>query len=290
MATILYYIFLKPLSLLPPWLLYRISDLLFFVLYYGGLYRKKLVFKQISDSFPEKNKKEVQLITKKFFAHFCDLIVESVMIFSISEKEALRRCAITSNAVFNDLFSKNKNIIIAGGHYNNWEMLAVAVDAQIPHQTVALYTPLYNKSLDKIMRESRSKYGLELYPKKHSFKIFDAKRDKPFAAIFGADQCPTKSKSVYWTQFLGQETAVAFGTEKYAIQHDCAVLFGRILKVSRGVYKMDFELISENPKEEPYGAITNKHVALLEADIRHEPQYWLWTHRRWKMKKVAATQ
>jgi len=288
MATLLYYLLLKPLSLLPTRVLYAISDFLFVIIYYGGIYRKKLVIKQISDSFPEKSKEEVKLIAKKFFAHFCDLIIESVMIFSISEKEALIRCTITSNAVFNDLFEKNKNIIIAGGHFNNWEMLAVAVDAQIPHQTVALYTPLYNKSLDKIMRESRSKYGLELHPKKHSFKIFDTQRDKPFAAIFGADQCPTKSKSVYWAQFLNQETAVAFGTEKYAAEHDCAVLFGRILKVSRGVYKMDFELISEHPKTEPYGYITDKHVALLEADIRREPQYWLWTHRRWKMKRPAA--
>ncbi len=241
--------------------------------------------KQISDSFPEKSEKEVLEITRKFYSHFCDLIVESVMVFSISKEDAIRRCKITSSEVFDELFKQNKNIIIAGGHFNNWEMLAVAIDEQVPHQAMALYTPLANKSLDKLMKQSREKYGLRMYSKKRFWEIFEAKTNAPFAAIFGADQFPTKSKNVYWTHFLNQETCVALGTEKFAKERDCAVMFGRIIKISRGVYEMDFELISANPGEEPFGEITRRHVALLEADIRANPQYWLWTHRRWKRKR-----
>lgn len=287
MFVVLYYVLLKPLSLFPSWLLYRISDCLSLLLYYGGFYRRKLVIRQISDSFPEKSKKEVLDITRKFYSHFCDLMVESLMIFSISREDAINRCKITNNDVFKGLYDENKNIIIVGGHFNNWEMLAVAIDEQIPHQTMALYTPLANKNFDDLMRKSRGKYGLQLYPKKKFWEIFETQGEAPFAAIFGADQFPTRSKSVYWTEFLHQETAVAFGSEKYARLHGCAVVFGRIIKLKRGFYEMDFELITNDAANEPFGAITKKHVAMLEADIRANPQFWLWTHRRWKRKRPA---
>ncbi|MEQ9099743.1 MAG: lysophospholipid acyltransferase family protein [Imperialibacter sp.] len=285
MFTLFYYCFIKPISLLPSWLLYGISDSLSFILFHGGLYRKSVVVKQITASFPEKSPNEVLEITRKFYSHFCDLMVESLMIFSISREEAIQRCRITGEQVFTDLFAENKNIIIAGGHYNNWEMLAVAIDEQIPHQAMALYTTLANQSINRLMKESRSKYGLQMYPKKRFWEIFEAKDGPLFAAVFGADQFPTKSKNVFWTTFLNQETCVAFGTEKYAVEQDCAVVFGRIIKVKRGCYQMDFELITKDATKEPFGAITKKHVALLEADIKKHPEFWLWTHRRWKRSR-----
>jgi Kdo2-lipid IVA lauroyltransferase/acyltransferase len=287
MFVVLYYCVIKPLSMLPDWLLYRISDSLAVFLFYSGAYRKSIVVKQISDSFPEKSKEEVLGITKKFYAHFCDLIVESLMIFSITREEAIDRCKVTDGQVLQDLFDANKNVIIVGGHYNNWEMLAVAIDDQIPHKAMALYTPLASKEFDKLMKASRGKYGLELYPKKRFWEIFETKDGPLFAAIFGADQFPTRSKNIFWTDFLNQETCVAFGTEKCAVQQNCAVVFGRITKAARGRYLLDFELITDDATKEPYGDITKKHVALLEADIVEQPEYWLWTHRRWKRKRPA---
>ena len=284
MAYIFYYLIIKPISFLPARVHYLISDFLFLIFYYFGVYRKKIVRKQISDSFPEKSKEEVEKIVVGFFRHFCDLLVESAMIFSMPLEEAIRRCKVRENDFLNRLFKEGRNILVVGGHYNNWEMLAIAVDAQTPHQVTALYAPLFNKTFDKLMKESRTKFGLVLFPKQIPKALFEANWEKPFAAIFGADQCP-RSKKVYWTTFLNQETAVAFGTEKYAKEYNCPVVFGRIIKKKRGMYEIDFELISEDPGNEPHGAITQKHVRMLERDIREKPEYWLWTHKRWKRKR-----
>lgn len=284
MSYILYYGVIKPLSFLPAWILYRISDVLFYLFYYLGLYRKKVVFKQIGDSFPQKSKAEVKVIAKSFYRHFCDLLVESVMIFSMPLEEAVRRCPVKENEDLDRLFKEGRNLLVAGGHYNNWEMLAIAVDAQMPYQITALYAPLLNKTFDRLVKASRTKFGLILFPKQTPKALFEANWQTPYAAIFGADQFP-RSKKVYWTTFLNQETAVAFGTEKYAKEYNCAVAFGRILKKRRGMYEIEFELISEDPCSEPPGAITEKHVRMLEKDIKEQPEYWLWTHKRWKRRR-----
>lgn len=286
MAILLYYLVLKPLSLLPNRVLYGLSDLLAFMIYHGKLYRRQVVIQQLTDSFPDKSPTEIQQIAKKFYAHFCDLLVESLMIFSISKAEAINRCRVADAGIFEKLHAAGRNVIVVGGHYNNWEMFAVAFAAQIPHQAVALYKPLSNKRFDRLMQESRSKYGLGLYPKKQAGQIFRGGDGKLFAAVFAADQNPGPSKNVLWLHFLNQETSVVMGAEKYAREYDCAVVFGTLLKVKRGHYEVHFQLITENPAADPPGSITAQHVSLLEADIVRQPEFWLWTHRRWKKKRT----
>ncbi|MFM9007455.1 MAG: lysophospholipid acyltransferase family protein, partial [Bacteroidota bacterium] len=90
-AAVLFYLFIKPLSLLPMRVLYMLSDVMFLVFFYLTPYRKKVVRENIDRSFPEKSSREKRRIMKAFYRHFCDLIVESVKIFSISEQEAKMR-------------------------------------------------------------------------------------------------------------------------------------------------------------------------------------------------------
>jgi KDO2-lipid IV(A) lauroyltransferase len=135
---------------------------------------------------------------------------------------------------------------------------------------------------------SRAKLGLELLPKTETKKSFQKPRGKKSLHIFGADQSPTYSKRVHWMTFLNQETAVAFGTEKYACQYDQPVIYGGIKKVRRGYYEITFQLITATPSAHPKGWITEQHTRLLEKRIQAEPQYWLWTHKRWKRKKKES--
>jgi KDO2-lipid IV(A) lauroyltransferase len=286
MTQILYYLFLKPLSLLPLRVLYFISDFLFVLNHYVIRYRKKLILKNIRNSFPEKDAKEHKRIARAFNRFFCDFIVESIRCFSMSEKEALKRCRAINPEVLDELHKKRKSIVLAFGHYNNWEMVAMALGSSLKHKTSAIYKPLSNKFFDKKFRETRGKSSLQLIPKRETKSFLEAKKDKAYLVGFGSDQCPNrKKKNLFWTKFLNQDTAVMFGTEKYAVDYDYAVVFLYIERVKRGYYDVELKIIEENPREAAYGSITKKHTQILEEQIRNKPEYWLWSHKRWKLKK-----
>lgn len=282
---LLYYLIILPISKLPYGALYGLSDFLFWVFYSLTGYRKKVVFDNLKRSFPEKSDAEIQQLGKLFYRHFADLILESLSIFSISQKEASARMKFTNPEIFDKHFKEGRNVILAGGHFNNWELFAVAVDDALKHATIALYKPLNNLFFDEKMRSSRGKYGLRMISTRKATEVFSTITDQPVAVIFATDQSPSNPRKGYWTKFLNQDTIVLFGTEKYAKEYNCPVYYGSIQKVKRGYYEVTFSLITENPQSCAYGEITEMHCKLLEKDILENPQYWLWSHRRWKHRK-----
>ena len=283
--ALLYYLVIIPVSLLPFPLLYALSDGLYILFYYMLGYRKKVVLQNIRNSFPDKTEKEHIEICKKFYRHFCDLVVESLKTFTISEKEVLKRVICTNPEVIDKYFDQKRSVIIAGGHYNNWELFAVAVDALIKHKTVGIYKPLSNKYFDGKMRATRGKYGLEMISTKEVKQFFDNHTNVLTATIFGTDQSPSNPNNAYWMKFLNQDTGVLFGAEKFAKEYNYPVVYGRLNKLKRGHYSLDFTDVTDTPTETAYGEITEKITLLLEKDIEAIPQYWLWTHRRWKHKR-----
>lgn len=282
LSALLYYGVLRPVSFLPYRILYVVSDGLFLLIFHVVAYRKKVVLRNIAYSFPEKNPHEHQLIAKAFYRHFCDVVVESFKVFAITEKQVKERMVFENPEVLNSYFEKNQSIILAGGHYNNWELFAVAVDGPMKHQAIAIYKKLKNNYLDEKMRASRGKYGLRMISTKIVKEVFDQERANLTATIFAIDQSPSNKRTCYWTTFLQQETGVVYGAEKYAKEYNYPVIFGHIQKVKRGHYRFSFTPVEDEPQKAPHGQIMEKLTRLLEKDIVEQPQYWLWTHKRWK--------
>ena len=287
LSRVLYTVVILPISKLPFRILYFISDIVYFILYHLVRYRKKVVHSNLCRSFPEKTSEEIKAIEKRFYKHFTDLLLESFKLFSISEQELRERMIFENTDLFQKFFDQGKSVIVAGGHYGNWEMFAVASQLYWKHQGVALYKPLANPWFEQVMRETRGRYGLEMVPIQKTKEFFNQPHPKPISTIFGMDQSPSKVKSSHWMEFLGQDTAVIYGTEKYARTYQQPVVFGRIMKLNRGYYKTYFELVTDQPDSMSHGAIIEKVMRLLETDIKKEPEWWLWTHRRWKHKKPA---
>ena len=280
-----YYLVLIPISLLPFPVLYFLSDMLYVILYKLAGYRKKVVLNNIRKSFPSKSAHYHESVASGFYHHLCDLVVESIKIFTISEKQVMARMSCKNPEVMNRFWEEGRHVVISGGHYNNWELFAVAVHQFIRHHPVGIYKPLTNKFFDRKMQETRGKFGLEMLATSKVKQYFESGMTSPAAVIFGIDQSPSKAASSYWMKFLEQDTAVSFGAEKYAKDYQCPVVFGRLKKLKRGHYELEFELITEHPETEAYGFITEKGTRLLEQDIREAPEFWLWSHRRWKKKK-----
>ena len=286
MNFIFYYFFILPISYLPKYFLYFFSNLLYVFLGRVLKYRKKIIHKNLKNSFPEKSENEIFGIRNNFYKHFCDLIVESFSGFSISRKSIEQKITIKNQDLLNDFAEKGQNIILIGGHYNNWEMTAQRMPLVFKHELFAIYKPIKNKFYDRKMKSSREKFGLNMISMKETKAYFTNETGTPRAIIFGSDQSPSNSKKAYWTKFLNQDSAFLYGAEKYAKSFNWPVIYVSINKIKRGDYLVEYQLITQKPKEESYGEIIKKFAFLLESDIKNQPEYWLWTHNRWKKEKI----
>ena len=285
MNNFLYHIIIIPISNLNNFFLYLVSDVLYLIVGKLIKYRKPLITKNLKNSFPEKNENEIKNIQRYFYKHFLDLIVESLKGFTISKKEINRKIKLKNPDLVNEMAQKSQNIILIGGHYNNWEMSAQKMPLECEHELFAIYKPLSNKFFDKKIKNSREKFGLRMISMKETKDYFPKNNEKPRAIIFGSDQSPSSTKNAHWLNFLNQESGFLFGAEKYAKEFNWPVVYVSIQKIQRGTYEVSFQLITEKPKEEPNGKIIQDFANLLEIDINRNPPYWLWTHNRWKKSK-----
>lgn len=244
-----------------------------------------MVVSNIKNSFPEMSNEQHLAIASGFYRHLCDLVVESIKIFTISEKEVMKRMVCKNPEVINRFYEEGRSVIVAGGHYNNWELFAVVAHKYLKHRFVGIYQPLKNKFFDNKMQETRRKFGLELLSTKSVRQFFENEKGNLTVTVFAIDQSPGSAKSCYWMTFLNQDTPVSFGAEKCSVEYNQPVVFGRLTKKKRGYYELDYELIHDNPATTQHGFITETATKMLEKDIIHKPEFWLWSHRRWKKKR-----
>ncbi len=289
MGAIGYYIFFGInwlMALLPLRVLYIFSDFLFLLLYYFPSYRRKVVITNLKNAFPEKSELELRSIEKKFYKHLADLFVETLKLTHMSKKQLLRRCTVTNPEIMDILLNDKRDTVAVLGHYNNWEWLII-ISQYTNYRFTSIYKPLQNKYFDNFLNNIRTQYGTLLVPMSLILReiINDRKNGINTFSAFISDQTPAKGDIRYWTSFLNQDTPVYLGAEKIATKYDMAVVFFNLQKVKRGYYNLTIELLFDHAKGLPEYAITEKHVKRLEEIIKEKPEYWLWTHRRWKHKK-----
>jgi Kdo2-lipid IVA lauroyltransferase/acyltransferase len=287
-SKIIFYGLLKPISYLPFFLLYLLSDFIFILVYYLSGYRKKVVINNFKNSFPDKSESEINSLVKDFYHHFCDLLVESIKGFSISKKALRKRMKFENPELINEYFDKGRDVLVTAGHYNNWEWAAFATPMSVKHKTIGIYAPLTNKFFDKKMKASREKYGLTLCPVKETKNYLQMEYDRPKATYFIIDQTPSNVKRCHWMQFLNQDTPVFFGAERYATLFNLPVLHVSITKIKRGHYSGRYELLYDDPNATEKYEITEKANRLVEKQILADSRFWLWTHRRWKRKRPTV--
>jgi len=252
------------------------------ILIYVFPYRKKVILKNIERSFPELNTQQQKQIAQNFYKHFADLLIEGIKNLTISKKELQKRMIVKNPELMQKLFEKGKNVILVSGHYNNWEWLISAQNFLFPHQAFGIGMPMTSKFWDKKVNEQRQRFGMKVVHAKNYKAAFKAFKEQPIAVLNLSDQAPPDAEKSYWTTFLNQPTPVLFGTEFMANEYDFAVVFFVIRKRKRGYYELELNLITDNSKELKYGEITEAHTLLLEKEIIQHPEFWLWSHKRWK--------
>jgi KDO2-lipid IV(A) lauroyltransferase len=289
MSTIGFYFalpFLYLISILPFPLFYLVSDGIYLLLYRVIGYRKKVVYENLKNSFPEKTHEELKKIEKQFYHYLVDLFLETLKTLTISKEEAIKRCKLNPKAValFNELYTQKQSCILVMGHFGNWEWAGNTFSLINKQQLYVIYHPLTNKHFDKLMYDMRTRFGSKLYAMKDTMRGMISNRNEINATAFIADQTPAP-ENAYWTTFLNQDTPVFWGTEKIAQKLNYPVVYVTINRVKRGYYEVNAEILVNEPKNTKEGEISELHTRQLEKDIKAQPEIWLWSHRRWKHKR-----
>ena len=279
------YPFIWLLSRLPMRILYIKSDIFFFIVYYIIRYRKKVVLDNLKLSFPEKSNEELKLMSKKFFKHFMDLVMESVKAFSISEKQILKRYMYKNPELVNTLFKQGKSIALVGAHQANWEW-SISLPLVLDQPITGAYTKLNNKYFEKAVRDSREKFGVIGVKTSETVKRmqYNVANKIQAAYILLSDQSPQPHKTFYWREFFNIKVPVHTGAEMLSKKFDLVVVNYVTKKVKRGYYETEFQLITDSPKEFENYQITDKYIDLTEKNILQQPELYLWSHKRYKHK------
>jgi KDO2-lipid IV(A) lauroyltransferase len=276
------------ISWLPFRLLYFISDFFYYILYYGIKYRRKIVRKNLELSKVAKSTKDLIRIEKNFYRHLTDVFFEMFKFYSISPEEMKKRFYIENPEIFYQLEKKNKSVMFMTSHYGGFEWF-LSINYHVPQLPFAVYTPLSNKSLESLIKKFRLRHGSKLISRYEagSYIKKQIKENKLFLYGMAADQSAQIRSITYWKEFLGVKVPVFTGSERIAKQHDIPVVFGKVVKIKRGHYKVVVDLISEFPNEYKDYQITDIYIKKLEKQIREIPEYYYWTHNRFKHKDKA---
>ena len=279
-------------AILPLSILYLFSDIFYFFIYYLVRYRRKIVRENLAHSFPQKTEKERSLLERQFYHHFSDYIVETIKLAHISQDELLKRAIIRNPEVVLNLMDRGyATFILVMGHYGNWEWFSGTTSWFEGRTTIyQIYRPLTNKAFDRLFIYLRTRFHSFGIKKNEALRdIITLTRKKINALIiFIADQTPSKANLHYWTTFLNQDSAIHAGPERIAKKLAVPVIFVDTQKTGRGFYTVDLKLITEQADKTPDFWITEQYARMMETCILRDPAYWLWSHNRWKHKRVEV--
>ncbi len=289
MKKLYYYILASPiylLTLLPFPVFYLVCDLLYFITYTLVGYRKKVVYTNLRNAFPEKTEKEIDKIAKAYYHFMIDLFMETFKLLTMTRQQVKERVTFDDLSLVHDLKARNQNYLWVMGHFGNWEWCGQSFQLQHLFQQDVLYHPLTNQFFEWLMNKVRARFGVHVIPMNVSIKEMIRRKNILNTTAFLADQTPSNPRDAYWMTFLNQDTPVLIGTEKIAKKFNYPVIFVSVRRIKRGYYKTYFTKICDDAAKTPDGFITETHTRMLEEDIRRQPETWLWSHRRWKHKRA----
>lgn len=278
-------------ALLPFSVLYLISDILYLLIYYVVRYRRKLVRRNIKNSFPCESEKKIIRIEKDFYRHLCDYFVETIKTLHISDEEVQKRMKFENPEMINRLTASGNSCILSLGHYANWEWVTTLGFHLSPGVKQGLvYKELHSNAFDKLFLEIRGRFQAIPIEMNSLYRKLIESRNNGERVVVGSltDQRPPKSTGHYWTTFMNQDAVVQTGMERIAKLLSFSIVYLDITKVKRGYYVGKFYVITPDASNEPEFEIMERYINKLEETIKKEPAYYLWSHNRWKFKKYPV--
>jgi len=280
--------FLGVLSLFPLSVLYILADGAYLLLYFVFGYRRKVVRENLLNALPDKPLKEIVLIEKRFYHYLASLVFEVVKMSNISKEEVKRRFIFKNKAQVQAYLNRGESVLVCSAHYGNWEWGTLGIGLNFSADHYPIYKPLTNPIFDNWFKKVRSRFGNKLIAMRQTMRALQASKGKPSIFSFGNDQAPSKDESHYWTTFMHQPSSVQLGIDKIAKRTGQPIFYFKVNVLKRGFYEVDCVPLCLKPSETAEFEITELHTRFLEQMIREQPEYWLWSHKRWKYKPRKA--
>ena len=273
------------LSLLPLRVLYVLSDLLYLLVSRIVRYRHRVIWNNLKTSFPEKTDQEIRRIEHDFYHYFCDYLVETIKMMTISERQLRQRMTFTGMEELNRVLSSGQSCAVYLGHVGNWEWITslpfwVSSDVQCAQ----IYHPLENAASDKLFLKVRERLGARCIAMNDTLRevVRYRREGRTICVGYISDQKPHWVNIHHWVDFLNHDTPVLTGTERIARSTGHAVFYADVTRKRRGYYNCDLQLITTDPKSTNEWELTDRYFSALEQTIRRDPAIWLWSHDRWK--------
>lgn len=275
------------LAWLPLRVMYGISGFFFVLIFHVFGYRKDVVYNNLRNSFPQKSEEEIDAIAQRFYRYFTDVFVESIKGIHFTPKDFDKRMTIKGVEHCNKVFEENRSCILMLAHYGNWEWTR-AMGLSLKHELLAVYHPMKNKYFDRYVRRLRQQLHASLIAMRDTYKVLyeGYEAGRLTATGFISDQSPPRGKG-YWTTFLNQDTAFFEGGAKIAQKTNSAIIYMTIRRKKRGYYEMTLTPMFDQPRNATTSEIIERYIEITEELIHEAPEYWLWTHRRWKRKRPS---
>lgn len=273
--------------IVPFWLLYRLSDGLAFLLHRIIGYRREVVWDNLRRSFPEKTEAELAIIARRSYRNMTDVMLETLKSHTMPVREIERRCVSLNPELLNRHLDRGQSVILSGAHYGNWEYSGIAMPPCFHGTTVTAFKPIANRLTDDYVSRARARTGMVLVPMEETFTVLRRREQQglPSVYLLLADQSPSNRKTAQWVPFLNQDTPHLPGIDVLGRKFRMPVVFYRVRRVRRGFYEVDYFDICPDPAAANETDITRAFAQRLESVIREKPEDWLWSHKRWKMKR-----
>jgi KDO2-lipid IV(A) lauroyltransferase len=274
------------LSLLPFWIIFRISYFAYFILFVVFGYRKKVVYQNLKNSFPNKSEVEIHLDAKSFYKHFCEVFLESVKLLTIPSKQIKKRYSFKNPDLLEKFYNQKKSLIIYAAHFGNWEWMT-SLQLQTKYQMYSFYQKQSNGYFNDFMIHVRERFGNLCIESQSGFKVLlqNTKQKNLTITYVVGDQSPMSNSTMHWTNFLNQDTAFLVGADRMAKKCNQQLIYPHITQDKKGYYEIEFKVIAMGSDIEPIEIYAN----LLQKNIEEQPELWLWSHRRWKRKRNLTT-
>ena len=266
--------------------MYLLSDILYLIAFHLVRYRRKVVRANLEACFPDWDLRCRRRVERQYYRYLCDLVIEGAYNLYASPAAIKRRYRLVNRQLVDRYYEQGQTVVLMSAHYGNWEYMVSSLNMQLLHHGIGVGKPLQDKLTAAFITRRRTRYGTQVVDQtdvREHVAFFDKYRI-PCALMMLSDQSPSNPHKSYWTRFLGRETAFLYGAEHFARQYNYPVLYYTVRRVRRGCYEVEFSPLCDNPQEVPQYTIVERYVRRLEQDILAAPQYWLWSHRRWKLK------
>lgn len=266
-----------------------LSNILYFVAYRLLRYRRGVTHDNLKRAYPDRSDAERKRLERQYYHHLGDLLAEGLHNLYASPRSILSRYKFVNRELVNAYYEQGQSVILMSSHYNNWEYMVSSLNFQLRHLGIGVGKPLDNKSIAGYVTRRRSRFGTEIVDHTNVRQTIEYYQSHhvPAAYMMLSDQSPSNPHKSLWTRFMNQETPFLYGAEYFARKYDLPVIYYEVNKVSRGHYEVTFELLCERPSDVPQYTITSRYIQHLARTIDAAPQYWLWSHRRWKRQRPS---